>query len=56
MTPVQETPQLFTLTLMLCVVASLVTCLIAAYRVIRGRRSSALRLVARWGAVRSSTW
>src|SRR5262249_10264123 len=34
MTPVQETPQLFTLLLILCVVASLVTFLIAAYRAI----------------------
>jgi hypothetical protein len=48
MTPVQETPQLFTLVLVLCVMASLVTWLMATYRVIRGRRSSALRLVARW--------
>jgi len=48
MTPVQETPQLFTLVLILSVVASLVTWLIVAYRVIRGRRSSALRLLARW--------
>jgi hypothetical protein len=48
MTPVQETPQLFTLVLVLCVLASMVTLLIGAYRVIRGRRSSALRLVARW--------
>jgi len=48
MTPVQETPQLFTLVLVLCVLASLVTFLIVAYRAIRGRRSSALRLLARW--------
>jgi len=48
MTPVQETPQLFTLLLILCVVASLVTFLIAAYRAIRGRRSSAFRLLSRW--------
>ncbi len=48
MTPVQETPQVFTLALVVCVLSSLVTWLIAAYRVTRGRRSSALRLVARW--------
>jgi hypothetical protein len=48
MTPVQETPQLFTLVLILCVLASLVTFLIVAYRAIRGRRSSALRLLVRW--------
>ncbi len=48
MTPVQETPQLFTLALVLCVLASLITFLIAAYRAIRGRRSSALGLLARW--------
>lgn len=48
MTPVQETPQLFTLVLVLGVLASFVTLLIAAYRVIRGRRPAALRLVARW--------
>jgi hypothetical protein len=48
MTPVQQTPQLFTLALVLCVLASLVTLLIAAYRLVRGRRSSALRLIGRW--------
>ncbi len=48
MTPVQETPQIFTLALVLSVLASFVTLLIAAYRAIRGRRSVALRLVARW--------
>jgi hypothetical protein len=48
MPPVQETPQLFTLLLILCVLASLVTFLIAAYRAIRGRGSSALRLLSRW--------
>lgn len=48
MPPVQETPQLFTVALILVVLASLVTFLIAAYRVIRGRRSSAFRLLARW--------
>jgi hypothetical protein len=50
MTPFQETPQLFTLLLMVCVLASLVTFVIAAYRAIRGRRSSALKLLARWAA------
>lgn len=48
MTPVQETPQIFTLVLVLCVLASLVTWLMAAYRAIRGRRSSGLRLIAGW--------
>jgi hypothetical protein len=50
LTPVQETPQLFTLVLLLCVVASSVTFLIAAYRAIRGRRSSSFRLLSRWAA------
>jgi hypothetical protein len=49
MTPVQETPQIFTLALVLCVFASLVILLTAAYRLIRGRRASALRLLAGWG-------
>jgi hypothetical protein len=48
MTPVQETPQLFTLTLLLCVLASILTFLVAACRVIRGRRSSGLRLLGLW--------
>jgi hypothetical protein len=50
MTPFQETPQIFTLTLLLSVLASFVVFLIAAYRLIRGRRPSALRLLSRWGA------
>lgn len=50
MTPIQETPQLFTLVLAGCVLASLVTFFIAAYRAIRGRGSSALRLLSRWAA------
>ncbi len=49
MTPVQETPQLFTLVLALCVLASLVTFLIVAYRAVRGRGRSALTLLRRWG-------
>jgi hypothetical protein len=49
MTPVQETPQIFSLALVLCVLASLVILLTAAYRLIRGRRASALRLLTGWG-------
>lgn len=49
MTPVQETPQVFTLVLMLCVLASLITLLMVAYRLIRGQRASALALLSRWG-------
>jgi hypothetical protein len=48
MTPVQQTPQLFTLLLVLGVLASFVVFLVIAYRVIRGHGSSALRLLARW--------
>ena len=47
-TAVQETPQLFTLVLILSVLASLVTFLIAGYRALRGRRSSAVGLLSRW--------
>lgn len=50
MTPVQETPQIFTLVLLLCVLASLVTFVLVAYRALRGRRSGAMRLLSRWGA------
>jgi hypothetical protein len=49
MTPVQQTPQLFTLALLLCVVVSFVVFLIVAFRLIRGWRSGALRLLSRWG-------
>jgi hypothetical protein len=49
MTPVQETPQIFTLVLMLWAVASLMILLMVAYRLIRGRRTSALALLSRWG-------
>jgi hypothetical protein len=49
MTPVQETPQIFTLVLVLCVLASLIILLMVAYRLIRGRRASALALLSRWG-------
>ena len=48
MTPVQQTPQIFTLALMLAVLASLVTFLVAAYRAIRGRGTSAVRVLAGW--------
>ena len=49
MTPVQETPQIFTLVLVLCVLASLIILLMVGYRLIRGRRASALALLSRWG-------
>jgi hypothetical protein len=49
MTPVQETPQLFTLILVLSVLTSLVVFVMAAWRLSRGRRAAGLRLVAGWG-------
>jgi hypothetical protein len=49
MKPVQETPQIFTLVLVLCVLASLVIVLMVAYHLIGGRRASALALLSRWG-------
>lgn len=49
MTPVQETPQIFTLVLVLCVLASFVILLMTVYRLVRGRRASALALLSRWG-------
>ncbi|HZF29456.1 MAG TPA: hypothetical protein VE907_10080 [Gammaproteobacteria bacterium] len=49
MTSVQETPQVFMLLLLLCLLASLITFTVAAYRAIRGRRAGALTLLARWG-------
>jgi len=49
MTPVQQTPQFFTLVLALCVLASLITFLIVVYRLCRGRRASAFALLFRWG-------
>jgi hypothetical protein len=49
MTSVQQTPQIFTLVLVVCVVASLIILLMVAYRLIRGRRASALALLSRWG-------
>jgi hypothetical protein len=48
MTPVQETPQIFTLLLVVCVLASLIIWLLVAYRLIRGRRASAFTLLSRW--------
>ena len=48
MTPVQETPQIFTLLLALSVLASFVVFLVVAYRLIRGRRASGLRLLSVW--------
>src|SRR5262245_22561246 len=48
MTPVQETPQIFTLVLVLCLLASFVVFLVVAYRFARGRRGGALRLLCRW--------
>jgi len=49
MTPIQETPQIFTLVLALSVLASVVTFLVIGYRLIRGRGRSAGRLLTRWG-------
>lgn len=48
MTPVQQTPQIFALVLMLCVLCSFVVLLVVAYRLIRGRRQRALWLLSRW--------
>ena len=48
MTSVQEAPQIFTLLTVLCVLTSLVTFAVAAYRAIRGRRASAVRLLVVW--------
>jgi hypothetical protein len=50
MTPIQETPQIFTLVLALCVLTSFIIWLMVAYRLARGRRASALALVFRWCA------
>ena len=49
MTPVQETPQIFSLVLVLCVLASFVILLMTVHRLVRGRRASALALLSRWG-------
>ena len=46
---VQETPQLFTLIVVLSVVASFGTFMVAAYRFIRGRRAGAVQMLTRWG-------
>ena len=51
MTSVQETPQIFTLLLLLCLLASLITFTAAAYRAIRGRRGSAAALLGRWAVL-----
>ena len=48
MTSVQETPQIFTLLTVLCVVASLITFAVAAYRAIRGRRAAAVKILIVW--------
>jgi len=49
MTSVQETPQIFTLILLLCLLASLITFIVAAYCAIRGQRARTVTLLARWG-------
>ena len=49
MTSVQETPQIFTLLLLLCLLASLITFVVAIYRAVRGRRAAAVKLLGRWG-------
>jgi hypothetical protein len=49
MTAVQETPQIFTLVLLLWALASVMILLMVAYRLIRKRRASALALLSRWG-------
>ena len=48
MTPVQQTPQIFALVLVLCVLCSFVVLLVVAYRLLRGRRQPALKLLSRW--------
>src|SRR5215471_5476448 len=50
MTSVQETPQIFTLLTVLCVLASVITFAVAAFRAIRGRRAAAVKLLGRWAA------
>jgi hypothetical protein len=47
MTPVQQTPQIFTL-LTALVVATALTFVVVMYRVLRGRRRAALQLLGRW--------
>jgi hypothetical protein len=49
MISVQETPQIFMLALVLGVLASLVTVVLAGWRFVRGRRANAIRLLSRWG-------
>jgi len=48
MTSVQETPQIFTLLTVLCVLASIITFAVAAFRAIRGRQVAAVKLLGRW--------
>jgi hypothetical protein len=48
MTPIQQTPQLFSLVLVLCVVCSFMVVLAVVYRFGRGRRSAARQLLLRW--------
>ena len=48
MTPVQQTPQIFALVLVLCVLSSFVVLLVVVYRLIRGPRQRALTLLSRW--------
>jgi hypothetical protein len=47
-TPVQETPQIFTLVAVLCVLATVVVFVVIAYRLVRGRTLRALKLLSRW--------
>jgi hypothetical protein len=48
MTPVQETPQIFTLILLLGVLTTLVVFLIIIYRLLGGRRTSAVKWLGIW--------
>jgi hypothetical protein len=48
MTPVQETPQIFTVITVLVVLASAITFLAVVYRILRGRRGAATGLFSRW--------
>jgi hypothetical protein len=48
MTPVQETPQIFTLITVLVVLASAISFLVVLYRMVRGRRGAAIGLFSRW--------
>lgn len=49
MTSVQQTPQLFMLVLVICVLASLIIFGVAGFCVIRGQRARAIQLLTGWG-------